>query len=726
MAKYCLCAEVLAELKAKKIDKTFTYLIPENLKNRISIGYRVLVPFGNQTLEGFVLKIEKDKEYDYELKEIIDVVDDDPVLNEEMLELGKYISQKTLCNLINAYQTMLPAALKAHKNYKVNKKYISYIKLIDNAYGPKNENQKDIIDILKRGMALKSELTKISISSINTLLSKKIIEEVKEETYRLSDNNLYNDKKVILNEDQQNVVDEVLKNKDKFMPFLLHGVTGSGKTEVYMNIIDEVLKEGREVIVLVPEISLTPQMVSIFKSRFKNSIAILHSALSDGEKYDEWRKIERKEVSIVIGARSAIFAPFTDIGLIVLDEEHSDTYKQDNNPKYDSIDIAIKRAKTHNCPIIFGSATPSIESYTRAKTGIYKLLELKHRINKTMPHIKLIDMKDEIKKGYRVLSKELIDDIDDRLSKNEQVILLLNRRGYSTTITCRECGNTLKCPNCDIPLTYHKTGNKLNCHYCNYTTYKPLNCPDCNSKNLNSFGMGTEKLEEEVKNIFKNVKTVRMDIDTTRKKGSHEKIISDFRNKKYDILIGTQMISKGLDFDDVTLVGVINGDATLNIPDFRSGERTYSLLNQVAGRSGRSKKEGKVIIQCFNIDHYSIKFASGNDYTSFYNEEMTIRKKLKYPPYYNLCLIKLIGTDYELLNNEANKIKKYLMSNATNTTILGPSLASIPKIYNKYYIQIIIKYKNLKDIYKSLKFITDKSKNNTKISIEMDLNPKKI
>ncbi|MBR6689854.1 MAG: primosomal protein N' [Bacilli bacterium] len=716
-------ADVLVELKAKKIDKTFTYLIPNNLKDKIKVGIRVLVPFGKQTLEGFVLNIGKDKEIDYELKEIIDIVDINPVINNEMLELGKYISKKTFCNLINAYQTMLPAALKAHKNFKVNKKYISYISLIDDTYIPKNDNQKEIIDLLKKGVILKSELTKISLSSVNTLLSKKVIEEIKEETYRLCDNNLYNDKKVILNEEQQIVVNTVLENKDKFIPYLLHGVTGSGKTEVYMNIIEKVLEDGKEVIVLVPEISLTPQMVNIFKSRFKNSIAILHSALSDGEKYDEWRKIERKEVNIVIGARSAIFAPFTNIGLIVLDEEHSDTYKQDNNPKYDAIDIAIKRAKTYNCPIILGSATPSIESYTRAKLGTYKLLELKNRVNKTMPEVKIIDMKEEIKKGYRILSKELISDITDRLNKDEQVILLLNRRGYSTTITCKECGATIKCPNCDIPLTYHKNGNKLNCHYCNHTTYKPINCPECNSKNINSFGMGTEKLEEEVNKLF-DCKTVRMDIDTTRKKGSHERIINDFKNKKYNILIGTQMISKGLDFDDVTLVGVINGDATLNIPDFRSGERTYSLLNQISGRSGRSTKPGKVIIQCFNTDHYSIDYASKNDYYNFYKEDMNIRKKLKYPPYYNLCLIKLIGTDYNELNNEAFKIKDYLSD--SNSIVLGPSPCTIPKIYNKYYIQIIVKYKNIKEIYDRLKFIIEKSKINSKISIEIDLNPKKI
>ena len=718
--------DVLVELKAKQIDKTFTYIVPKALEKSIQIGKRVIIPFGKQKLEGFILNIHNKVDTDYELKEIISVEDEHPVLNHELLELGKYISKKTLCNLISAYQTMLPAALKAHKDFIVNKKYLTYIKLIDYTYVPKNQNQEEIINLLKNKNILKTELNKISSSSVNTLLNKKIIEEIKEETYRLNQEKIKEDKRIILNEEQKQVVYEVTNNLNSFKPYLLHGVTGSGKTEVYMNIIEKVLEIGKEVIVLVPERSLTPQMVNIFKSRFKNSIAILHSALSDGEKYDEWRKIERKEVSIVIGARSAIFAPFTNIGLIVLDEEHSDTYRQDNNPRYDAIDIAIKRAKTYNAPILLGSATPSIESYTRAKAGIYNLLELKNRVNKSMPLVKVIDMKEEIKKGSRILSRELIEEINKRLEIDEQVILLLNRRGYSTTITCKDCGETIKCPNCDIPLTYHKNGNKLNCHYCNYTTYKPKVCNNCKSETITDFGMGTEKLEEEVNRIFENARTIRMDIDTTRRKGSHEKIITEFRRKKYNILIGTQMISKGLDFDDVTLVGVVNGDSTLNIPDFRSGERTFSLLNQVAGRSGRTKKDGKVIIQCFNVDHYSIKYASTHDYYSFYKEEMGIRKKLNYPPYCNLCLIKIVSTDYTMLNNESSKIKNYLEKNTNNVTILGPSLSQIPKLNNKYYMQIILKYKNIKEVYNELKFIIDRYKNEKNLLLDVDFNPKKI
>ena len=717
--------DVIVELKAKTLDKTFTYKVPNNLINDIKIGKRVKVPFGKQKLEGFVLDIKNDLEVDYEIKDILEIIDEDPVLNEEMLELGKYISKKTMSTLISSYQTMLPAALKAHKDFVVNKKYDTYIELIDKSYEPKNDNQKEIIDLLKNNKVLKSEISKISISSLNTLLKKEVIKEIKVETYRINNEISTSDKKVNLTSDQKNIIEKVKMNLNTFKPFLLHGVTGSGKTEVYLNIIEEVLKNGKEVIVLVPEISLTPQMVNIFRSRFKNSIAILHSALSDGEKYDEWRKIERKEVSIVIGARSAIFAPFTNLGLIILDEEHSDTYKQENNPKYDSIDIAIKRAKTFNCPVLLGSATPSIESYTRARLGIYELLELTKRINNTVPDIKIVNMKDEIRLGNKIISSKLKSCINECLEKIEQVILLLNRRGYSTTVTCSDCGYVMKCPNCDIPLTYHKNGNKLNCHYCNYTTYKPKKCNSCGSEDISSYGLGTEKVEEEIKKIYKDAKTIRMDIDTTKRKGSHEKIIKDFKNKKYNILIGTQMISKGLDFEDVTLVGVLNGDMTLNIPDFRSAERTFDLLNQVAGRAGRVSKPGKVLIQCFNINHYSIVYAAKNDYKSFYKEEINIRKKLNYPPYCSICLIKIIGNEYNYLINEANKIKDYLIKNK-NLIILGPSLSNLPKINNKYYVQIVLKYKHLSKVYNSINFVKNKYVKSTKMVIDIDFNPKKL
>lgn len=716
--------DVLVELKTKGIDQTFTYLVPEELTDKIKIGIRVLVPFGSQKLEGFVLSFNNNN-LEYKLKNIIDIVDLEPVLTEEMIELGKYISNKTLCNLISAYQTMLPRALKAKIGLNVKKKYIIYTKLVNDNYIPKNDKQKDIINLLQNNQIKKSELINISKSAYNTLLKNEIIVEEQKELYRIVDDIIKEKPQIELNEEQKEVVKRVLESRKEFKPFLVHGVTGSGKTEVYMHILDEIIKDGKEAIVLVPEISLTPQIVNIFKKRFGDMIAILHSGLNDGEKYDEWRKINNKEVKIAIGARSCIFAPLTNIGIIIIDEEHTDTYKQENNPKYNAIDIAIKRAKTYNCPLVLGSATPSIESYTRAKNNIYELLTLKKRVNNTMPLVKLIDMKEEIRKGNNLFSFELRNSINECLKKQEQIILLLNRRGYSTVITCKNCGYTLKCPNCDIPLIYHKSSNKMNCHYCNYTTYKPLNCPECSSKNISSFGMGTEKLEEEVKKEF-NCRVVRMDIDTTSRKGSHERIINDFKNKRYDILIGTQMISKGLDFEDVTLVGVINGDASLNIPDYRSSERTFNLLNQVSGRSGRSKKNGKVIIQGFNIDHYSIVMASKNDYIGFYNKEMSLRKLLNYPPYVNLTLIKVNGLKYDDVYNEIYKIYNYLKSSTIDIVFLGPSNCNIPKINNKYYMQIIIKYKKTSLLMDSLRFINDKYKKNNKIHLDIDINPKNL
>lgn len=721
--------DVLVELKTKKVDKTFTYLVPKALEDYIKIGVRVLVPFGHQKLEGFVLNIYENQKYDYELKEVIKVIDDNSILNDEMLQLGRYISKKTLSPLISCYQAMLPSALKAKKGFNVNKKTISYLVLNKNSNLEKlNSKQLEIINLIKqKGKITKKEASEISTSSMTTLINKDIIKINQEEVYRINKEYVKKKNNIILNKEQLNAVNTVINNVNKFNPYLLFGVTGSGKTEVYMNIIEYVISLNKEAIVLVPEISLTPQLTNNFHERFGNDIAILHSRLSDGEKYDEWRKIEKKEVKIVVGARSAIFAPFENLGIIIIDEEHSENYKQENVPKYNAIDIAIFRAKKHNCPMILGSATPSIESYTRAKMGIYNLLLMKNRVNNSLPNVKVVNMRNEIKKGFSVLSEPLIEEINERLLKKEQTIILLNRRGYSTVLTCHNCGFTVKCPNCDIPLTYHKDTMIMRCHYCGYGEKKITVCPNCKGMDINEFGMGTQKLQEYVENKFTTAKVVRMDVDTTVKKGSHEKIINDFKNHEYDILIGTQMIAKGLDFPLVTLVGVLNGDASLNIPDFRSGERTFQLLNQISGRAGRGKLLGTVIIQCFNVDHYSIKMACENDYESFYNEEMLIRKKLNYPPYFNICLIKVNGKNEENVMNEASKIKKYLDINLTkHINVYGPNFSNMPKINNIYYMQIIIKYKNINEIIENVNFIYNKYKINNKVNVEIDINPIKI
>lgn len=719
--------DVLVEIKAKAIDQTFTYHVPFSLERDVMVGKRVLVPFGKQKLEGFVLHIKDSYEGDYTPKDVISCMDEKPVLSPELLELGIYISKKTLATQIASYQTMLPAALKAKKNFVVPKKYESYL-ILKSSYEEalsqaKTPKQKEILSLFATEKKVrKKECLAVSASALQTLCKHGILQEEKEEVYRLSRKKEVAENKTILTDAQKKVVTTVLSKKG-FQPYLLHGVTGSGKTEVYMHLIEQVLNKGKEALVLVPEISLTPQFVDVFQKRFGDDIAILHSRLSNGEKYDEWRKIENKEVSIVIGARSAVFAPLTHLGIIILDEEHSTSYKQENHPKYHAIDVALFRGKYHQCPVILGSATPSIESYTRALTGAYTLLELKERIHNQLPKVHLVDMKQEIREGHALFSRLLVSRIQSVLEKGEQCIILLNRRGYSTVVSCHDCGYTVKCPHCDIPLTYHKTSRTMRCHYCGYGERPVTECPVCQGHHIDSFGLGTQKLEEELGKTFPSARVIRMDADTTTQKHAYENIVGDFRAGKYDILVGTQMIAKGLDFENVTLVGVLNADASLNIPDFRSGERTFSLLNQVAGRSGRSHKTGEVIFQGFNMEHYSIVKASTHDYQGFYQEEMHLRKLLGYPPYYNLAVIEISSKKEELAIAESQKIRVFLDKENVQNTILGPAAATMPKKNDYYYYKIIIKYKKKETILKKLIYLNDFYRKNTKVLVQIDLNP---
>lgn len=725
-----MVCECLVELEHVFIDKTFTYKINKEQLPLLKVGMRVVVPFGKQTLEGFVLKIYENKDVYLEnkLKEIISIVDTYPILNEELLTLGKYISKATLCSLMTSYQAMLPKALKAKKKVNMTPKYDTYICINYGMYNNDikfNAAQEKILELLKENKKVKKEvLNKISVSSVNTLLKKNILLEEKEENYRY---NLINEEKIKfnLNEEQQKVYKEIFNSINTNETFLLYGVTGSGKTNVYMKVIEDVIKNNKTAILLVPEISLTPQIIKRFTSYFSN-IAVLHSGLSDGEKYDEWRKINEGKVNIVIGARSAIFAPLKNIGVIIIDEEHSQTYKQENNPRYNAIDIAKERCKYHNCPLILGSATPSLESFARAKKNVYKLLELKNRYNNnTMPKVEIIDMNKEFKKASGYFSNTLIDQIKETLERKEQVILFLNRRGYSSFLTCSSCGYVEKCPNCDISLTYHKSSNMLRCHYCGYATKRKKLCPKCQEE-FKDYGIGTEKVEEELKSLIKDAKIIRMDVDTTTTKNAHAKIINSFLEEKYNILVGTQMIAKGLDFPNVTLVGVLNADIGLNFPDFRSSETTFSLLNQVLGRSGRGNKEGKVLIQTFNPEHYAITYTKNHDYLGFYNEEMKIRKILKYPPYYYICSIKIISKDYNLASKSSYDVVNYLKQNIKNEIILGPSVCNVFKLNNNYRFQIIIKYKDVNNILEYLTNIEHHYFNKKDIKVEIDFNPLKL
>lgn len=715
---------VLVELSNKNIDRVFDYSVPDCFLDKIKLGIRVKVPFGKMELEGFVVEVKDSS--DIEVKDILDVIDDEAILNSELLELGKKMQEDTLSTLISCYQIMLPKALKAKNGQVINKKFDTYYYLNKDivCYGKLSTSQEKIINLcMEKEYVLRKELVDISLSSLNTLIKKNILLEKKLEHYRLSYNEKIEPKKELTN-DQKSVVDEVLANTGYF-PYLLFGVTGSGKTEVYMELIEDALNKGKTSIVLVPEISLTPQMVLRFQKRFGDNIAAIHSALSDGEKYDEWRRIVSGEAKIVIGARSAIFAPLNNIGMIIIDEEHSDSYKQDDsNPRYNAKDIALLRGKYHNCPVIMGSATPSLEVFARAKKGVFKLLELPNRINgKSLPHINIVDMNEMISKTKGHFSPVLLEAISARLLKNEQIILLLNRRGYSSFVTCKNCGYTFKCPNCDITLTYHKSSRTLRCHYCGYGTKVYDTCPECHEKSINDLGVGTEKVEEELNKLFPESKILRMDFDTTSRKGMHEKMIKAFKNHEYDILLGTQIVSKGLDFDNVTLVGVINADTSLNIPDFRSSETTFSLLAQVAGRAGRSDKEGEVIIQTFNPEHYAIQYTKKHDYLGFYNREMSIRRELKYPPYYYICYVKISGKDNKYIYEESLKITKLFHNKLINMIILGPSPCTIFKLNNIYRYGIILKYKKDEDLREVLNKVIEHYKDNRNIKIDVNFNP---
>ena len=714
--------KVLVENRVASNDMLFTYHIDNDLAKDI-IGKRVLVPFRTNTVSGFVIDFDS-KPLDYEAKEVIKVVDESRVLNDELLELGKKISEKYLCPLVYSYQAMLPKALKAKSKNDFKIKTQSYVKLNDNvdASDIKYKKQLDIINLLKDNESvLKSSIE--SKSSLKKLIDNNIVIEYKKEVYRDVSSKI-NDKQIKLTDSQDKVSSMVKKDLNKSEIILLYGVTGSGKTEVYIDIVKEVIKSGKTAIILVPEISLTPQITARFKGIFSN-IAILHSSLSDGEKYDEWRRINKGEVNVVIGARSAIFAPLKNLGIIIIDEEHSESYKQENNPRYNTLDIAMIRSKTHNCPVLLGSATPTIESYARAKKGYYKYLELNKRVNdKPLPKVVIVDMKDEIKKGNFIFSSILRDAINDRLRKKEQVMILLNRRGYSNYLSCKSCGYVFKCPNCDITLTYHKTSGMMRCHYCGYAKPNKDICPSCGEKAIREIGSGTEKIEEKLKEEFLGASIIRMDADTTSKKGAHSKIINDFNDNKYDILVGTQMISKGLNFPNVTLVGVINADSQLNIPNFRSSERTFSLLDQVIGRSGRHKKEGEAIVQTYNPDHYSIVCASKHDYKGFFAKEMIVRRKLNYPPYCFITLIKISSKDFNYGIGEAKKASLFLKQNLSCTTsILGPSMASVLKINNIYNFQVILKYKKEEKLYKALNEMIKIYEGNSKVKIELDFDP---
>ncbi|SHJ58083.1 primosomal protein N' [Tepidibacter formicigenes] len=816
MEKY---AKVVVSNNSNHTDELYTYKIPEFLIDEIKIGHRVLVTFGrgNKPIEAFVFEISSFKEGDFKVKEIINILDENPILKKRDIEIIKWMREEYICTFMDAINCIYPKGMRVD-NYKVvklikkefdnlnkkeikvldeimknkgkikveilktkldnsveniikklkdkgivnisweyksikNEKYIYNINLnilddeadetVDNLIKKRAFKQADIINFLKNNQNVEindlMDLLNISKSSIKSLEEKGLITIEKLDYYRKPKTNYeVKNKKINLNEEQLKVISKLKKSMDKENknPFLLYGVTGSGKTEIYLNIIEEALKKNLDSIVLVPEISLTPQTIARFKNKFKDIIAVLHSKLSNGEKYDEYRRIKEGNAKIVIGARSALFAPCNNLGVIIIDEFHESSYKSEMNPKYNSIEVAKQISKTENCILILGSATPPIEAYYKCKVGEYELLELKNRANnKEMPSIEVVDMKEELNNGNKsIFSKSLFEAIKENLQNNNQTILFLNRRGYASFVSCRKCGYIFKCSNCEISLTYHKRKNVGKCHYCGYEMNIPKECPDCESNYIKEFGIGTQKIEEEVKKYFKDAKVLRMDKDTTSKKGAHEEILNKFKNKEADILIGTQMIGKGLDFENVTLVGILAADMILNFPDFRSSERTFQIINQVAGRAGRAHLNGRVILQSYDTEHYSIEYAVNYDYEGFYKDEIKIRNAFNYIPFNNLISIVIYGKNEKKVINNIQKLYDsiiYILRKRGYENfdfILGPNPCPISKINLNYRWQILLKDINveIKLLKSIIKYICIQKRElifDQDVNISIDINP---
>ena len=740
-----MIAEVIINRSAKKLNRTFDYNIPKELEELVVIGSRVLIPFGKSSnlVEGYVIGIKENTTY--EVKNIAQIKHN---LTENQIELAKWMSKRYFCNLSDCIRQMLTPGTKnkeSKKNMQDKKINVVYLKkdieeiLFDIEMGKiKSEKQKKVLQFLKNNQEVTipeiEMFTGAARGIVKTLEKNGYIEIVEKKIERnpLASKEIEKTQNLPLTDEQTNAFEKVKEKilKHEYEEFLLYGVTGSGKTEVYLQLIGESLKQGKTAIVLVPEISLTPQMIDRFISRFnKEEIAVLHSKLSIGERYDEWNKIKEQKAKIIIGARSAIFAPTENRGIIIIDEEHDSSYKSESVPKYDAKEIAKKIAKENACPLLLGSATPDMVTYYKAQNGKIKLLELTKRANNSkLPNVEIVDLKMELANGNRsMLSVKLHDAIEKNLKEKKQTILFLNRRGYSTFIMCRECGYTVKCKNCNISMTYHKSINKLKCHYCGYEENVVTICPECHSKKIRYFGTGTQKLEQEINKLFPEAKTIRMDVDTVTKKNSHEDILNKFKNESIDILIGTQMVVKGHHFPNVTLVGVIAADSSLNIDDYRATERTFQILTQVAGRAGREKLEGNVIIQSYNPENFSIQYAQKQDYNLFYNTEIAIRKQLNYPPFCDIILIGFNSLSEKEIIEVSNIVYNYLIRNLDNNlfSILKPMPSPIDKIQNKYRWRIIIKgnidEKANQILNNCLKEIYDKNYKNTRISI--DVNP---
>lgn len=724
--------EVIVEIPGRQGNKPFHYGVPAELQP-LAVGSRVLVPFGRRTLPGYVVAYSTPPP-DIKIKDIKKTLGTG--VSAELMALARWMSKKYLCSLADSLHCVLGAGRDVKKASQGLYATVDSARLAQLSLTHK---QRTVLEkaIANAGLSKVqlAGLAEVSTDTVDRLIKKGLLQwATKNERQSV----LPGDSPLILTPEQQQVVKRVEMDliNGTHRVFLLWGVTGSGKTEVYLNVIAQTLALGKQAIVLVPEISLTPQMVAAFRARFGAKVAVLHSKLSAGERYAEQLRIEKGEAQVVLGARSAVFAPVSNLGIIIMDEEHEPLYKQEENPKYHARDVAIYRARYHQAVVILASATPALESFCRAEPdGPYQLLTMKNRVaNRPLPSVQVLDMRQEMDSGNSgIFSRLLLQKIAQRLAQKQQVLLFINRRGYATFVVCRRCGLVLKCPHCDISLTYHQD-SIMRCHYCNYQLKTPNCCPGCNSEAIGFFGTGTQRVEQEVKHYFPHAKVLRMDGDTTSRKGAHQKILTAFKSGQGDILVGTQMIAKGLDMPGVTLVGVISADTVLYMPDFRAAERTFQLLTQVAGRAGRGQAPGETVIQTYNPDHYSIVTARRHDYLTFYRQEMNLRRALKYPPFYYLARILISGEQEQSVEIASCEIKSMLQQilavadkGDDDIIIMGPAPAALTKVQRRFRWQIVIKGRRLAAVRNvtaaGVKSWEQHSKLLKKVTVSLDMEP---
>lgn len=737
---YTKFAQLIINNNSKSTDALYTYGIPDKFLDSVMVGKRVKITFSKtkNTMDALVVRIISQTDVpEDKIKPIIDIIDDEVIVKPELIKLAVWIRERYICKYSDVIRLMIPSQIKYEhdKENKIKKEKIIY--LIDKdkpveEYNLKNASKQiKLVNYLKNNdsIPLKDLTIQTDITSavVNVLVNKGIV-AVDEKLY-LDDVQSEKLSLNTLNYEQKKCYDEIINSDD--ISYLLHGITGSGKTEVYINLINHFKNLGKQSIMLVPEISLTNQIVERFEKSFGKRIAIFHSKLSAKQRYIQWKKVLDNEVDVVIGARSALFAPIKNLGIIIVDEEHEESYKSSTSPKYDAVETAIRRAYIENCKIVLGSATPSLKTYSLVNSGHIRLLEMKNRANHAnLPEIKIIDMKQEVENGNdTILSRDLYRSIKKSLKNKEQVILFVNRRGYSNFISCKKCGHIVKCDNCDVSMTYHISQNKLKCHYCGRTKFVFDKCPECGSEKIQQFGFGTQQAEEFIKSVFKDYKVARMDLDSMSGKDSYENIYKDFKEHNIDILIGTQMLAKGLDFPDVTTVGVLSADSLINLPFYNSGEKTFQLLTQVSGRAGRSDKKGYVFIQTYEPENFIVNAAKSNDYDNFIKEEALLRKEFAYPPYINIiniCTISKYEEDLKKFSFESYEILKQRIQERLKekgVLLYSPTPHSIYKVNNEYrinlFIKVSLKYTSeLKSIIREI--YMEKDVKNIKISINID------